>query len=290
MKNLIKYTVVCVVLLLVSCSKNITLNVPMAPSQMVIEGHIEPGTTGYLYLSHNFNFYGTISITSILTQDVIHGAHIAISDGTTVDSMYETNPGIGFYQNKILKGVVGKTYYLTVVANGQTATASTTLTAPVKLDSIWFQLQPNMDSLGFMWAILNDPPIPGNSYRWLAKRINKIPAMADTTYVPPDQSAFNDQLINGKKFQFFYGRGELPGSRAADDSNIEAGYFKIHDTVVIKFCTISTAAYNFYNIYYFQLNNTGNPFGSPAPITGNITGGLGIWCGYGSYLDTVVCK
>jgi len=290
MKTLIKYIVVSAVLLLAGCSKNITLNVPMAPSQLVVEGHIEPGTTAYLYLSHNFNFYGTTSITSILTSDVVHGAHIAISDGTTTDSMYETNPFIGFYQNKVMKGVVGKTYSLTVIANGQTATASTTLLAPIKLDSVWFQVQPNADSLGYMWAILNDPPTPGNNYRWMAKRINKITAMADTTYVPPDESVFNDQLINGKKFEFFYGRGSLPGSRAADDSNIEAGYFKKHDTVVVKFCTISTAAYNFYNIYYFQLNNTGNPFGSPAPITGNINGGLGIWCGYGSSYDTVICK
>lgn len=289
MKN-VKYIVIACVVLLTACSKNITLNVPPAANQMVVEGHIEPGTTAYLYLSHNFNFYGTISIVSILTQDVIHNAKITISDGTTTDTMYETNPFIGFYQNKNLKGVVGKTYYLTVVANGQTATASTTLTAPVKLDSVWFKVQPNLDSLGYMWAILNDPPAPGNCYRWFAKRINKNPAMSDTTYVPPDESVFNDQFINGKKFQFFYSRGALPGSRAADDSNAEAGYFKQRDTVVVKFCTISTTAYNFYNIYYFQLNNTGNPFGSPAPIQGNVTGALGIWCGYGSYFDTVICK
>lgn len=275
--------------LLVACSKNVTLNVPAAANQMVVEGHIEPGTTAYLYLSHNFNFYGTISIVSILTNDVIHNAKIAISDGTTTDSMYETNPAIGFYQNKNLKGVIGKTYYLTVVANGQTATASTTLTAPIKLDSVWYQAQTGMDSLGYLWAILNDPPAPGNNYRWLAKRINKA-ITADTTYVPPDESVFNDQFFNGKAFQFFYGRGQLPGSRAADDSNIEEGYFIQKDTVVVKFCTISYAAYQFYSTFYFQLNNTGNPFGSPAPLEGNITGGLGIWCGYGSYYDTVICK
>lgn len=289
MNRFLKYIGFGYVLLLTACSKNITLNVPPASNQMVIEGHIEPGSTAYLYLSHNFNFYGTVSIASIISQDVIHGAHVAISDGTTTDSLYETNPSIGFYQNKTLKGVIGKTYYLTVVANGQTATASTTLLAPIKLDSIWFQVQTNMDSLGYMWAILSDPSTPGNCYRWMAQRINHN-VNHDTTFVAPDQSVFNDQTINGQRFEFFYSRGSFPGSKAAADSNIEAGYFKVKDTVVVKFCTIDYAAYKFYNTYYFQLNNSGNPFGSPAPLQGNVTGGLGIWCGYGSYLDTVICK
>jgi hypothetical protein len=289
MRKILKYAVLGLgLVVLTSCSKNVTLNVPPAQNQIVAEGHIEPGTTAYLYLSHNFSFYGTVSILSIISNDVIHGAKVTVSDGTTTDTMYETNPSIGFYQNSKLKGVAGKTYYLKVIANGQTVTASTTLLAPIKLDSVWYKVQNGTDSLGYMWAILNDPPAPGNCYRWFAKRISK--ADADTTYVPPDQSVFNDQLINGEKFQFFYGRGALPGSKAADDTNSEAGYFKTHDTVVVKFCTIDYAAYKFYNTYYFQVDNSGNPFGSPAPLEGNITGGLGIWCGYGSYLDTVVCK
>jgi hypothetical protein len=285
----LKYIGFTFVLLLSACSKNITLNVPPAANQIVVEGHIEPGSTAYLYLSHNFNFYGNISIASIISQDVIHGAHVTLSDGSTTDTMVETNPAIGFYQNMKMKGVVGKTYYLTVVAQGQTVTASTTLLAPIKLDSVWYQVQPGTDSLGYMWAILSDPPAPGNCYRWFARRINHN-VNHDTTFVPPDGSVFNDQVINGQKFEFFYGRGSFPGSKAAADSNAEAGYFKTKDTVIVKFCTIDYTAYKFYNTYYFQLNNSGNPFGSPAPLQGNINGGIGIWCGYGSYLDTVICK
>ena len=263
------------------------MNVPPAPNQIVVEGHIEPGSTAYLYLSHNFNFFGTVSILNIIKNDVIHGAKVTVSEGTTTDTMYETNPFIGFYQNRNLKGVAGKTYSLKVEALGQTATASTTLLAPIKLDSAWFQVQKGLDSLGYMWAMLSDPPTPGNCYRWFAKRLGKN---GDTTFVPPDESVFNDQIFNGRNFEFFYGRGALPSSKAADDTNAEAGYFKVHDTVVIKFCTIDNIAYKFYSTYYFQLNNSGNPFGSPAPLQGNVTGALGIWCGYGSSFDTVICK
>jgi len=288
MKGTLKYGALCFILLVTACTKNITLNVPPAANSLVVEGHIEPGSTAYLYLSHNFNFYGTVSIVSIISNDVVHGAFATVSDGTTTDTMYETNPSLGFYQNKNLKGVPGKTYTLKVVALGQTATATTTLLAPIKLDSLWFKPQQNLDSLGYIWAQLTDPLTPGgNNYRWFAKRIATV---ADTTFVPPDQSVFNDNTFRGQKFQFFYGRGAVPGSKAADDTNSEAGYFKKNDIVIIKFCTLDITAFNFYSSYYYQVDNSFNPFASPAPLIGNVNGALGIWCGYGSYLDTVVCK
>jgi hypothetical protein len=285
MKNNFKNIAFLLPLLLASCSKNINLDLPAPTPEVVVEGHIEPNNVAYLYLSHSFAFFGTTTISSIIANEVIHGAKITISDGTTTDSMKEVNPILGYYESTTMKGKIGKTYNLTVVTGGQTLTSSTTILTPVPLDSAWFQVHGNMDTLGYIWAILNDPPAPGNCYRWLAKRLGK-----DTTYLAPDESAFNDQFINGQKFKFYYGRGKIPGSQAVDDTDIEKGYFKTGEKVVIKFCAIDYASYNFYSLYYFQETNNGNPFGSPTPIIGNINGGLGVWCGYGSYLDTVICK
>lgn len=273
------------ILFLTGCQKDINLDLPVPPQEICIDGHIEPGQLGWLYLSHNFNFFGTTSITSVIANDVIDNAVITINDGYTTDTMAIYIPTLGYYQTKTMKGVSGRTYNLTVKANGQTLTASTTILPAVPLDSVWFKLQPRLDTLGFIWAELNDPPTPGNCYRWLAKRLGE-----DTLFVPPYESVFNDEFINGQKFQFFFGRGSVPGSKAADDTDAEAGYFKTGETCVVQFCTISYDAYQFYNQYYYQLNNVGNPFGSPAPVTGNIKGGLGIWCAYGTAYDTVVCR
>lgn len=258
---------------------------PQPPSQIVVEGHVEPGQNAFLYLSHNFAFFGTTTINNILQADVVHNAKITISDGYTTDSMKEVIPIFGYYQSVSMTGQTGRTYTLKIVTNGQTITASTSILPAIPLDSAWFRVQNGMDSLGYMWATLHDPPQPGNCYRWLAKRIGK-----DTTFIPPEASVFNDLLINGQTFEFYYDRGIFPGSKAQDDMNIERHYFKRGDTVVIKFCTIDNTAYQFYNEYYFQLGNAGNPFGTPAPLQGNINGGLGIWCGYGTSLDTVICK
>ena len=275
----------CCTLFFVSCTKNIQLNVPSAPTEITVEGHIEPGGLAYLYLSTNFSFFGNISISNILTQNVIHNAVVTISDGTTTDTMEETIPSIGFYQSKHMTGVIGKTYSLVVKAIGQTATATTTLLTQIPLDTAWFSIKQGKDTLGFITARLTSPLPAGHCYRWMAQRIGK-----DTTYLAPSFSVFNDQFFSGQTIQFGYQRGMFPGSTAKDDTDAESGYFKIGETVSIKFCTIDQTAYTFYNTYYTQQVQGGNPFASSSPVIGNIQGGQGIWCGYGTSYKTVYCK
>jgi hypothetical protein len=284
-KRNVRLFVVLLFTLITGCEKDVNLNLPQPTPQICVDGYVQPGYPAYLFLSHNFAFFGTTSANTVLTTDIIHGAHIAVNDGFTTDSMIEVIPSLGLYATPHMTGVTGRTYNLTVKAQGQTLTASTSILPAISLDSAWFKVQPGLDSLGYLWAILHDPPAPGNCYRWLVERVG-----IDTTFIPPYESAFDDSFINGQSFEFFYGRGSLPGSKAKDDTDAEAGYFKKGETCVIEFCTISNTSYQFFNEYYYQLNNVGNPFGSPAPVTGNITGGLGIWCGYGTSYDTVHCK
>jgi len=267
------------------CTKNVTVVVPTAPTQITVEGHIEPGGLAYLYLSKNFSFFGNIAISSILQNSVIHNAVVTISDGTTTDTMKEFIPNIGYYQSLSMRGQIGKTYSLTVQAIGQTATATTTLLQPIPLDSAWFEVKKGKDSLGLIYAKLTSPLPIGRCYRWLTQRVGK-----DTTYIPPFFSAFNDQFFAGQTIEFSYQRGTFPGSKAADDTNAEAGYFKRGETVSVKFCAIDNTAYTFYKTYYTQLASGANPFASTSPILGNVQGGQGIWCGYGTRYKTVVCK
>jgi len=271
--------------LLVGCSQNVNLELPTPPTQITVDGHIEPGQLANMYLSKNIAYTTSLSITSILAQDIIHGAKVTISDGTSTDSMREVNVKAGYYQSVTMKGQIGKTYSISVTALGQTVTSSTTILPPVPLDSAWFQVYQNLDTLGYVWAQLTAPLPVGHCYRWLAERIGK-----DTLYIPPTYSAFNDALFAGQSVTIFYNRGQLPGSTAADDTNAESGWFKTGEKVVVKFCSIDNTAYQFYNSYYNQMYNGSNPFSSPGIVTGNIKGGQGIWCAYGSSYDTVICK
>ncbi len=286
---------------LVSCEKNINITLPPAPSQVVIEGHIETGQGAYVLVTRNSPYFSPLDTNAVLNS-IIRDATVIVSDGLHTDTLpffidilpkpdnYLYTTYIPWYYKKASPTVIGqpgKTYNLVVIVNGQKFTSTTTMPNPViKLDSVWFKLQPPSDSLGFVWAHLSDPAAEQNYYRWYAKRINK-----DKKFLAPIGATFNDKFINGQSFDFAYDRGSEPNSTAADDNNAEAGYFKIHDTVVVKFCSIDLASYNFYSSYEAAAASNGNPFGSPSNIKTNIVGGgLGIWAGFTTSFDTLVDK
>src|ERR1700722_7567585 len=98
MKRNLKNTLLFLSILLAGCSKNINLDLPTPTPEVVVEGHIEPNSVAYLYLSHSFAFFGSTTISSIIANDVIHGAKISISDGSTTDSMREVIPTLGYYE------------------------------------------------------------------------------------------------------------------------------------------------------------------------------------------------
>jgi len=112
--------------------------------------------------------------------------------------------------------------------------------------------------------------------------------MKDSIFVTPRGSVLEDKFFNGKSFDFGYNRGSVPNSSKDDDNNDERNFFKRGDTIVVKFCSIDRAHFLFWRTEEMQVGNNGNPFGSPAPITSNIEGGLGIWGGYAVTLDTVI--
>ena len=187
--------------------------------------------------------------------------------------------------NPQLFGVLGKTYTLNILAEGKSYYSKTKIPFPVPLDSLWFK--PEKDSLGFVWATLDEPDTMGNCYRWFAKRLGK-----DKSFIAPIGSAFEDQFINNTRFDFAYFRGSVPGSEREDDNNVEAGFFKIGDSIVVKFCSTDKSVYKFFRTYETNISNGGNPFASPSVVESNIIGDnvLGVWAGYGPFIDTLIIK
>ena len=85
-------------------------------------------------------------------------------------------------------------------------------------------------------------------------------------------------------------RGSFDFSTKDDDQNDERFYFKRGDTILVKYCSIDKATFEFVRTEESQVQSNGNPFGSPAPITSNIHGGLGIWAGYAAVYDTIFAR
>jgi len=282
------------VMFMTSCEKNITVNVPGAEALIVVEGYIETGENPFLVLSRTLPFFGTIN-TSTVFQQTIQGAIVTIDDGTMIDTLDQI-PGIGVYTTTRITGQELRSYKLRVEVEGKILTSTTYIPAAIALDSVWFKVSGTRDSLGFAWAHLTDPDTLGNNYRWFAQRINKYTygdlsgKVKDSILIAPSGSVFDDKFINGKSFDLGYQRGNVRNSEKEDDTNDEKFFFKTGDTIVVKFCTLDRAHFEFWRTEETQISSNGNPFGSPAPVTGNINGGLGIWGGYASTFDTLIAK
>lgn len=286
MKKLIP---ICIcTLFFVSCEKEISIELPEAEKKIVVDGGIFTGQPAAVTLTWSAGYFDPIDSASIASY-VISNALVTVSDGTTTDTLQFTidlNRPVPFvFRGNNVIGQVGRTYVLTVVADGKTVTSTTTIPSPVALDSVWFQPEIDGDSLGFAWAHLTEPIGVGNGYRWYTKRLNE-----DAVFLAPFGSTFDDNFVEGKSFDFAYNRPAPEGSTAPEDNNRERGYFKTGDTIVVQFCSIGIGEAAFFRTFEIEVSNNGNPFAAPGVIETNVTGGLGVFCGYSPTYDTIICQ
>jgi hypothetical protein len=275
----------CSFLLFFSCRKDIKVQLPDYTQKLVVEASIETNQPAIVLLSYSVPFFGNFDFTHP-EKAFVKGAFITVSDGTITDTIKEIAPNIGyFYFGSKVKGQVGKSYHLTISVGGKNYSCDTYLNPQVKLDSIYFKGE--KDTLGFISAHMHEPAGLGNAYRWFAKRLHK-----DSAYAAPSNSVFDDKFVDGKDFSFSYERGVQPNQTQSNDKDPEAGYYRVGDTVVVKFCTIGRKEYLFWDSYYKNAASNGNPFSSPSNIQSFINGdaALGGFFGYSTSFDTLVIK
>ena len=183
----------------------------------------------------------------------------------------------------LMFGEVGKTYSLSIQAEGKILTSTTTIPSPVVMDSYWYEDQPGYTDYGYLWFKLNDPQPLGTAYRIYTQRLGK-----DDRLLPANGSVFDDKFFNGISFEAFIFRGHEINSQHPQDIGGLRDYFEQGDTIIIKFCTIDQPHFQFLNTFEIASFNNGNPFTAPISIKTNIEGGLGIWGGYGVSYDTLI--
>ena len=319
-KHFIPFVLIpCLMVLIagVACEKEIDISVPVTEQKLVVEGSIEPNSPPIILLTRSVGYFEPTDL-STLNNLFVHDADVKVNNGNTEVTLTELCASdlpdsllplvtalTGISEEDLatidyciyttfdqsIWGEIGKSYSLSIEAEGHSITSNTTLNQPLPLDSLWYRVFPGEDSLGFLWARLDDPAGQFNGYRWLAQRINRYPdgEIKDPTFIPPQTSVFDDQFFDGLEFDFAYDRGVSPNSNKEDDNNIERGFFKTGDTVVVKFSTIDQAIFEFFRQMETQQFTNGNPFAAPTSVPTNIEGGLGVWAGYGVAYDTVVC-
>jgi hypothetical protein len=269
----------------ICCNDDLDLNIPEPDDKIVIDGWIDSGQFAKVLLTRNSPYFSSIDSVSIRAL-VLTRAKVTLTDGVKSEVLIlrrndDYFPPYIFEGNEII-GDTGKIYTITAEYGGKTAWAITTIPHKVMLDTVYFKLEANKDSLGTIFIEFNDPPEIKNYYRILTKRIGK-----DRNYYSSMIMGIDDIFFSGQKFGFSISRG--PESFLSSGGN---KYFKLGETVSIKFCTIDKAHYDFWNSFQDEVLNASNPFASSlSGINSNIQGdGLGIWGGYGVSYYTIMVK
>lgn len=294
---------------LVSCTKEVKIDIPGYEEQLVIDGKIETGSVPIVLLSKTNDIYAPTNLDAYL-NGFITGAIVTVNDGTNTYQLEEictddltgsaldaaaaifgipaaelVNYHLCAYTtiSTPLIGQVGKTYNLTVTYEGKTYTSSTTLFPPTTLVDLYWKEETNKPGLGWSYGKLADPAGQYDAYCWEVKYKN------ENAFTKTFNPFFDDVFFDGLTFDFPY---ENPMNW--DDETIpqeERGYFHLGDTVVVKLSKLDRDAFEFYEKKYAQLYSAGNPFATPTNIPTNIKGGaLGVWAGFSPSYDTLICQ
>lgn len=276
-------------LLISSCEKDISIDLPKPEDKLVVEGTIETGQFPYVILTKNSPYYETF-YTKDLGKYFVHGAKVIVSEisnGIIVktDTLSELQLDtlgvkVSVYISFNIKGVVGNTYTLNITSGSQTVSAVTTIPASYPLDSVWAKYDEDKSNPDLVRLICRytDPPALGQNARYFTKRNNE-------PFYPGLNSVFDDAVINGTTFDFPLDRGI---NRNGEDSFKDYGYFFKGDTIEVKWCNIDRATFNFWRTVEFELGSQGNPFAAPIKVQSNIKDGLGIWSGYSTSFKKII--
>lgn len=247
MKRIIIFTAIAAITAITACQKTVTLPLKTAASQIVIQGEITDGPGPYtVTINKSVGFYADN------TFPAVSGASVKISDGRITDSLTETTTP-GTYTTHSLQGRSRTTYTMTVMLDGSTYTASSTMPAPVPLDSVTFdnsgrfrknQITPQ--------ANYQDPSGVKNYYQFVM--------YINGTQFTKDIYAFSDRLSDGKYI--------------TQNLRMDSSYLNVGDQLRVDMYCVDVNVFNYFN-QLGQSNGTGafNTAAAPGNPSSNISNG-----------------
>ncbi len=252
---------------LTSCEKEIELDLNSANAKYVIEGEVPQNDVATVKITKTVNFSETNNFPAVKS------AVVTISDETGVsEQLIETSAGI--YKTQKMKGAEGKTYSLTIKAEGNTFTAKSTMPKAVKLTGLKTSLSsfapPGAASADnyTVFPQFIDPTELGNSYRFIQSRNGEL-----------DKSILiaNDNIGNGQ-----------PNSRPIFSQNFD---IKLGDNLTVEMRCIDVPAYDyFYSLTSIQGNGPGGGTTPTNPVSNISDGALGYFSAFTVQKLSVVVK
>jgi hypothetical protein len=237
-----------IVLASVACKKIINVDLNNANSQLVIEGIVSNSAPAQIIISRSVKFsssnvFPTVSNATVIIKDNLNNSY----------TLKENAPGN--YVSTSVIGVPGRTYNLSVIADGNTYTASSTMPLQVNLDTLLLERIPfGNKSVTIVKPQYTDPVGFGNNYQFV-ETINKTvnpkvfvwddrfndggistrPLIeSDSTIASGDSIKVEMRCLDKNIFRYFTSLADLQQNAttpANPESNISGGclgYFSAH--------------------------------------------------------------
>jgi hypothetical protein len=246
---------------LYGCQQVVSIDLNTANPRVVVEGNIKDQPGPYsVFLSMTGSYFDT----TLTTPPISHAQVVITDDIGNRDTLKEVISGT--YQSSTLIGVSGRTYTLSVKADGKEYMATSSMPTKVFIDSLYALPRHGFggESGYDIYVTFKDPPELGNYYRINARSSAVIPA---DSIDGRRYRLFTDKLTNGNEMT----------ERIRAGRNVSIG-----DTITIELRSIDKAAYDYFYTLRDILSSDRSPTSlAPANPNSNISGdALGYFAAY----------
>ncbi|WP_268848802.1 DUF4249 domain-containing protein [Flavobacterium aestivum] len=275
MKKIGLLSLIFLLIVLVSCSREDYVKSVDGESKIVVEGWIEQGDVPQVILSRSIPINAVIDSTTIFDY-FIRSAKVTVSDGENEEvlslrSDKDRVPPYVYHGSKII-GEVGKTYALKIEYLNKIIKATTTIPNVVTIKSAKYVKENPADAKGFVHLEFNDPILEKNYYQ-IETRLDK----EEPIFVPALYGNLNDENFISPSISLQVTRGIYVLSKTKYEP-----YFRDGDLIFVKLRTMSKEGFDFWNSWQNEIINGRSPiFPANTSLKSNIKGGIGIWEGYG---------
>lgn len=253
MKTLLKTSALFLIIISVSCTDVIDVTVQDGATRLVIEASLdwEKGTTGSqqtIQLSNSTSYFDEI------TTSPVSGASVIVTNDSDATKFIFTDENNGDYTTYSFVPVIGQSYTMQVIYNGETYTATETLNAIPEITDIYQTAEDGFDTeLLEVHVIFNDPEDEENNYLFKFQKRGVL---------LPDLEIGYDEFVNGNEIDWW--------SEAEENEDTEAiEAFTPGDIVDIEMYGISTPYKDYMEILTNQLEEGGLFDTTPVALKGN---------------------
>ncbi len=253
MQNYIRTAILLLTVAFTSCEDVIDVPVQTTTTRLVIEASLdwEKGTLGNeqsITLHTSTAFFDTSSTTAAT------GASVMVTNDRSGETTVFTDQNDGDYATTEFVPVIGQSYTLEVIHEGQTYTATETLTAVPEIIDLYQDREDGFSEEDLeLHVVFRDPPEEGNSYLFVFQKEGEL---------LPDLEVGYDEFVNGNEIDWWY---ELEDDEDTDkDETLQPG-----DVVDIEMYGISEAYKDYMEILIDQIGGVGLFEATPVSVKGN---------------------